>query len=109
MKFAALAPAVALAALVSCAKSDGGSDTTRSTTSPADSSFTTLARAIIDDHLSRYPSTAVDLGVHRWDDKVEDVSEAAVHAETQALTGFRTKLAAVDTAGLSITNRADRE
>ncbi len=77
--------------------------------SPADSAFTTLTRAIIDDHMARYPSTATDLGVHRYDDRIEDLSQAAIGAESQALAAFRAQLVAVDTATLSAANRADRD
>jgi uncharacterized protein (DUF885 family) len=75
----------------------------------ADSSFAALARSIIDDHLMRYPSGATDLGVHKYDDRIEDASQAAIHAESKALVDFRVRLVAVDTAGLSETNRADRD
>jgi uncharacterized protein (DUF885 family) len=77
--------------------------------SAADSTFIALARAIIDDHLARNPSMATDLGVHRYDDRIEDASQAAIQGESKALADFRTKLMAVDTAALSETNRADRE
>lgn len=75
----------------------------------ADSSFTALARAIIDDRMARYPSSATDLGVHKYDAMIEDASQAAIHAESKALTDFRAKLMAVDTSALSEANRADRE
>jgi uncharacterized protein (DUF885 family) len=77
--------------------------------SATDSSFTALAQAIIDDHLARYPSLATDLGVHRYDDRIEDASQAVIHAESKALSDFRAKLTAIDTSGLSEANRADRE
>jgi len=83
--------------------------TAGSSTSPADSSFTALARAIIDDRMKRYPSSATDLGVHTYDARIEDASQAAVQAESQAMRDFRAKLIAVDTTGLSVANRADRE
>jgi uncharacterized protein (DUF885 family) len=97
--------------LAGCGSSDKSPavGTAGSTASVADSNFTTLARSIIDDHLVRYPSSATDLGVHKYDDRIEDASQAAVQAESQALRDFRAKLAAVDTTGLSNVNRADRE
>jgi uncharacterized protein (DUF885 family) len=75
----------------------------------ADSSFAALTRAIIDDFMRRHPSSATDLGVHRYDDRIEDVSQPAVQAESKALADFRAQLVAVDTSALSATNRADRE
>lgn len=59
--------------------------------------------------MKRYPSSATDLGVHTYDARIEDASQAAVQAESQALRDFRAKLTAVDTTGLSVANRADRE
>jgi uncharacterized protein (DUF885 family) len=77
--------------------------------SPADASFTTLASAIIDDHMKRNPSAATDAGIHKYDDQIEDVSQAGIQAASQAMKDFRAKLAAIDTTGLSPANRADRE
>ncbi len=68
-----------------------------------------LTHAIIDDHMARYPSAATVLGVHRYDDKIEDASLAAVQAESKALADFKARLVATDTTGLSGANRADRE
>src|SRR3954468_21883100 len=103
----------AVAALVACAKSDHSGDSTAATAassaSAPDSAFTALARAIIEDRLKRYPSNAVDLGVHKWDDHIEDYSRAAVDDETRALKDFYARLSAIDTTGLSADNRADRE
>lgn len=75
----------------------------------ADSSFSALAQAVITDHMARYPSAATDLGIHTYDDKIEDMSQSAIQAESRALTDFRGRLAAIDTTGLSEVNRADRE
>ena len=78
------------------------------TASVADSSFTALAQAVIADHMARYPSAATDLGVHTYDDKIEDLSQAAIQAESKALADFGDRLAAIDTSALSAVNRADR-
>ncbi len=77
--------------------------------SAADSSFAALARAIIDDRLARYPSGATDLGVHRFDARLESATRAGVDSEVQAFRAFRARLMATDTTGLSEVNRADRE
>jgi uncharacterized protein (DUF885 family) len=105
--FRSRAPLLALL-VAGCASGDTSAGTTARATA-ADSSFTTLARTIIDDHLKRYPSLATDLGVHTYDDRIEDVSSQAVQAESQALKDFRARLSSVDTSGLTEVNRADRE
>ncbi len=94
---------------MACSSADNAKSSPGSTAAAGDTNFTALARTIIDDHLQRYPSAASDLGVHKWDDRIEDYSQAGVQAETQALAGFRAKLAAVDTTPLSVDQRADRE
>lgn len=74
-----------------------------------DAAFTELARQILDDHHKRHPSAATDLGLHQYDAELEDASEAAIHAESQALQQFRTKLAAIDAATLTTGRQLDRE
>jgi len=98
--------ALSLGALTAC--NGGRSGASGTTASAADSAFTTLARAIIDDHMVRHPSAATDLGVHTWDSTLEDVSQAAIHAESRAFAEFRARLVSMDTTDLSAANRADR-
>jgi uncharacterized protein (DUF885 family) len=74
-----------------------------------DSAFTELARQILDDHHKRHPSAATDLGLHQYDGELEDLSEAAIHAESQALQQFRAKLGAIDAATLTADKQLDRE
>ena len=74
-----------------------------------DAAFTELARQILDDHHRRHPSVATDLGLHQYDAELEDASEAAIRAESQALQQFRTKLAAIDAATLTTDRQLDRE
>ena len=74
-----------------------------------DAAFTELARQILDDHHKRHPSAATDLGLHQYDAELEDASEAAIHAESQALQQFRPKLAAIDAATLTTDRQLDRE
>ena len=74
-----------------------------------DAAFTELARQILDDHHRRHPSAATDLGLHQYDAELEDASEAAIHAESQALQQFRPKLAAIDAATLTADRQLDRE
>jgi uncharacterized protein (DUF885 family) len=99
--------ALACAAAISCAR--GPAQAPPPTAGSGDAAFTGLARQILDDHYARHPTAATDLGLHRFDAQLEDVSAAAVHAESQALQGFRDKLAAIDPATLTLDNQLDRE
>lgn len=108
-RFAAVISGIAFITACQSGTKAPASGTTAATGTAADSSFTTLAHAIIDDYMARRPSAATDLGVHKYDDRIEDASQAAIQAESKALTDFRAKLAAIDTSRLSEVNRADRE
>jgi uncharacterized protein (DUF885 family) len=74
-----------------------------------DAAFAELARQILNDHFQRHPSPATDLGLHQYDAQLEDMSQAAVHAESQALQRFRAQLSAIDPATLTLDNQLDRE
>jgi uncharacterized protein (DUF885 family) len=79
-----------------------------STAGSGDAAFTALAQQILDDRYARHPSAATDLGLHQYDAQLEDVSETAVHAESDALQRFRAKVAAVDPATLTLDKQLDR-
>src|SRR4051794_2943875 len=72
-----------------------------------DSAFEAIADRLIADTLKRNPSTATVLGVHDYDNALEDVSRAAVDAEVAALKGFRAELSAIDPATLSPAHQLD--
>ena len=74
-----------------------------------DAPFAVLARDIVEDHFKRHPSSATDLGIHRYDEQLEDLSAAALTSESEALKTFRSKLAAVEPATLTLTNALDRD
>jgi uncharacterized protein (DUF885 family) len=74
-----------------------------------DGAYGDLARQILDDFYKRHPSAATDLGLHQFDSELEDASEAAVHAESQALQTFRSKLSAIDRATLTPDKQLDSE
>ena len=89
------AAAVVLSAVgVSCAQTPV--QTPPPSAGSGDAAFSALAAQILDDHYKRHPSVATDLGLHEYDAQLEDSSEAAVHAESEALQRFRDKLSAID-------------
>src|SRR6476659_2816031 len=67
-----------------------------------DAAFTKLAGEVLEDNFKRHPTQATDLGIHSYDDQLEDASSAAVAAEVAALRGFQAKLAAIDPATLTL-------
>ena len=94
-------------ATMSCAERPAPPPPTRA--GSGDAAFTELTRQILEDHYKRHPSAATDLGLHQYDAELEDVSEAAIHAESQALQQFRAKLGAIDAATLTADKQLDRE
>jgi uncharacterized protein (DUF885 family) len=75
----------------------------------ADAAFNTLANEILQDNFRRNPSFATDLGIHQYDDRIADISQAAIVAEVQAMKRFRAALAAMDPATLSSDRQLDHE
>ena len=74
-----------------------------------DAAFGKLATAILEDHYKRNPIEATDLGIHKYDDQLSDLSEAALKAESAALKDFRSRLTAIDPATLTLNSALDRE
>src|SRR5437660_4814263 len=59
-----------------------------------DPAYAKVAHDLLEDHYKRHPSQATDLGIHQYDDQIEDLSQAAIAAQSAALKEFRTKLSA---------------
>jgi uncharacterized protein (DUF885 family) len=73
----------------------------------ADREFTWLAQEYLDDRMERHPTTATDLGDHRFDARLADPSEQARAGERLAMDGWAARLAAIDDGALSAENRVD--
>ena len=74
-----------------------------------DTAFTTVAREYLEDVYRRQPTQATFLGIHTYDDKLEDYSRQAVNDAVAAARGFRQRVAAVDAGTLSAADQLDRE
>jgi uncharacterized protein (DUF885 family) len=74
-----------------------------------DEEFGKLAADILQDRFRRHPSDATDLGIHTWDDQLDELSRDARLAELQMLKVFRDALLEIDPASLSAANQLDRE
>ncbi|WP_319446444.1 MULTISPECIES: DUF885 domain-containing protein [unclassified Mycobacterium] len=110
MKRTALALATAMTLLATliggCSRP---SAPTASEPGAGDAAFRQLAGEILGEYYQRNPTTATDLGIHTYDDKLEDYSAAAVQANVAAAKGFRTRLDAIDPARLTPDAKLDRE
>jgi uncharacterized protein (DUF885 family) len=87
----------------------GGSTPPAADTHAGDATYDTLVTEILTDTFQRSPTTATDLGIHKYDDQLEDYSKAAVEAESNAARGFKTRLEAIAPATLSADRQLDRE
>jgi uncharacterized protein (DUF885 family) len=75
----------------------------------ADASYETLASAVLSDYFRRHPTHATDLGLHEFDDRLEDYSRAAVAADLASMKDFRRRLEAVEPSVLERDERLDRD
>ena len=75
--------------------------------SQADLAFTALAGDYLDDRAERHPQLATELGDHRHDARLPDISAAASADERRAMDGFAARLAAIDVAALSAEHQVD--
>ena len=73
----------------------------------AEEDFAALAGDYLDDMARRHPDAATGLGDHRFDDRLPDLSDAALAAERRALDGFAARLTAIETTALNAELRVD--
>ena len=74
-----------------------------------DAAFSALSAEILEDYFKRHPSSATDLGVHKYDAEMDDASAKSVADESAALTGFLNRLNAIDAATLTFDRQLDHE
>jgi uncharacterized protein (DUF885 family) len=74
-----------------------------------DAAFAAVAHEVIEDLYRRQPSAATYLGVHKYDDRLEDYSRDAVTSEVAALRKFRERASTIEPSSLSQANQLDRE
>jgi uncharacterized protein (DUF885 family) len=74
-----------------------------------DAAFTAVAGEYLEDLYRRQPTFATFLGVHKYDDTLDDYSRQAVTDGIAAARGFRQRAGAIDAASLSPSNQLDRE
>jgi uncharacterized protein (DUF885 family) len=74
-----------------------------------DAAFTAAAHDVLEDLYRRQPTQATYLGIHKYDDRLEDYSHQAVTDAVAAARQFRDRVTAIDPASLSPENQLDRE
>ena len=71
--------------------------------------FNAVAHEYLEDYYRRQPTQATYLGIHTYDDRLEDYSRQAVTDAIASARQFRDRVAAVDPQTLSAANQLDRE
>jgi uncharacterized protein (DUF885 family) len=106
-KFAArvLPPLLVLTLTTAC----GPAQPPKPAAGSGDEAFTKLAADILEDTYRRAPTQATYLGIHKYDDKLEDYSRQAVGAWVEAARRFRSQLDGIDPATLTLGKQLDRE
>jgi uncharacterized protein (DUF885 family) len=74
-----------------------------------DGAFTVVAAAYLEDLYRRQPTQATDLGIHKYDDQLENYSRAAVADAVGSARQFRERVSAIDPGTLSPDKQLDRE
>jgi len=78
-----------------------------SQTAAADAAFTTLAGRALETWMRASPVSATQIGDHRFDSELDDLSAAARQQHAEAARQLLTELDAIDTAALSRENQVD--
>lgn len=95
---------ISLAFLASCR-----SEAPEKSAASQDAAFTALAGEYLEDIFRRQPTQATDLGIHKYDDQLENYSRQGVMDAIAAARGFRDRVNAIDPSGLSFDRQLDRE
>lgn len=74
-----------------------------------DAAFTAVAGEFLEDLYRRQPTMATYLGIHKYDQTLENYSQQAVRDAVAAARGFQARVAAIDPTTLSASNQLDRE
>ena len=75
--------------------------------SRSDEEFAKLARDYLDEQAERHPEAATELGDHRFDGHLADLSAGALAAERQALERWAVATSALETAALTPEHQVD--
>src|SRR3954463_10924860 len=67
----------------------------------SDRAFTELAHEYLEDIYRREPTQATSLGIHKYDDQLDNYSRAAVTDAIAAARGYRVRISAIDAASLT--------
>ena len=79
------------------------------TNSDGNAAFDAVSGAYLEDLYQRRPTWATSLGIHKYDDRLEDYSRTAVDEAIASARQFQARVAAIDVATLSPDRQLDHE
>ena len=77
--------------------------------SAGDTAFEAVVKDVLEDTFRQYPTQATSLGIHTYDDRIEDYSKEGIAARLNAARTLRARGEAIDASTLSFDNQLDRE
>jgi len=98
---------LALAGCQPSAAPDTGATTTAQVHSQADQQFAALAEKTLQQWMALSPVAATQIGEHRYDNRIDDVSAAGIKAGAEQTQALLDALNAIDAATLSRENQVD--
>src|SRR5918999_5899034 len=79
-------------------------------TAPSENAaFDEVSRSFLEDLYQRQPTWATYLGIHKYNDRLDDYSRKAVDEAVASARRFRERVMAIDALGLSQERQLDRE
>jgi uncharacterized protein (DUF885 family) len=100
---------VVVLALASCGSPQAPQQSATTAKPQVDAAFAALAGEYLEDLYKRQPTQATYLGLHKYDDRLDDYSRQGVTDAVAAAKAFRQRVDAVDPAALTLSNQLDRE
>ena len=102
---------IALLATIVCATScaSSGPQSTTASTETGNAAFDEVSQAFLEELYQRQPTWATYLGIHKYDDRLDDYSRNGVDRGIASARSFRARVAAIDAASLSLERQLDRE
>ncbi len=98
---------VSILCVTSCASSTP--QATPASVASGNEAFDEISRSYFEDLYQRQPTWATYLGIHKYDDRLDDYSRKAVDDSAASARRFRERVAAIDNASLSLVRQLDRE
>ena len=102
---------IAVLATILCAVSCGASNPSPPPASAGSGNqvFDEISRSYLEDLYQRQPTWATYLGIHRYNNRIEDYSRKAVDDAAASARSFRERIAKIDAASLSPERQLDHE